>query len=505
MVCDPWHIVGHAALFEGVRCVVIGPVGHTLYDGQRMASLRTILSLPEAIGLSLAVISPTVTAAFNITLVVQATGPAAPLAFAIGTVAMALIALSFMAFTHRVAHAGSAYAYIAHTFGRRMGFVAGWTMLLTYFGFGTGFAALVGSFSSAAFQQALGLDYASLWLMIGGGALVVAWWLAYRDMRLAGRLMLWLEGAAVVGILGLCVGILRQVHPNTAQTVATFRPATSFGGWSGMGFGMVFSILCFAGFEGAATLGEETVRPRRNIPIALFTTVIGSGVFFVFVGYCEVIGFGTSGVKQLALSQAPLNDLALRFASPRVAVALDLAAAISCFSGVLGCLAAAGRILFALGRVGLSPPLARVHSVHGTPAAAVSTATIVMILPFALWGPFVGAANFYSYTSTIAVLALILVYVAVGSAEVVEASRERRPLWPAVCVLGPILLLWVLYRNLYPVPDFPNNLWPYVALTWTLAAWAIMRVRPNISSAPLPTGFMAIHAASVPAQTPAES
>jgi amino acid transporter len=469
-----------------------------------MATLRSQLSLPEAIGLSLAVISPTVTAAFNITLVVQATGPAAPLAFAIGTVAMALIALSFMACTHRVAHAGSAYAYIAHTFGRRMGFVAGWTMLLTYFGFGTGFAALVGSFTSAALKQAFGVDSAALWLLIGGASLLLAWWFAYRDMRVAGRLMLWLEGAAVVGILGLCISILRQVHPGAAQTLETFRPATGFGGWSGLGFGMVFCILSFAGFEGAATLGEETVHPRRNIPIALFATVIGSGVFFVFVGYCEVIGFGSGGIKDLANSQAPLNDLALRFASPRVAIALDLAAAISCFSGVLGCLAAAGRILFALSRVGLSPPLAGVHAVHGTPAAAVSAAAIVIVLSFVLWAPFVGASNFYSYTSTIAALALILVYIAVGTAEVVEASREGRALWPFACVMGPILLLWVLYRNLHPVPEFPNNLWPYVALAWMLAAWAIMRVRPKICSAPLPTGFMAIHGGPAVTETAAE-
>src|SRR5580700_5422532 len=121
-----------------------------------MANLISRLNLPECIGLSLAVISPTVTAAFNITLLVQAAGPAAPLTFAIGTVAMALVALSFMAFTHRVAHAGSAYAYIAHTFGPRMGFIAGWTLLLTYVGFATGFAALVGSFSSAALK-ALGV------------------------------------------------------------------------------------------------------------------------------------------------------------------------------------------------------------------------------------------------------------------------------------------------------------------------------------------------------------
>ena len=107
-------------------------------------------------------------------------------------------------------------------------------------------------------------------------------------------------------------------------------------------------------------------------------------------------------------------------------------------------------------------------------------------MPFLLWAPSIGAGNFYSYTSTIGVLALILIYIGVGGAEVVEALREQRPLWPAACVLGPILLLWVLYRNLYPVPEFPNNLWPYVAFSWVLASWAIMRFRPGVISAPIP-------------------
>ena len=51
-----------------------------------MRNLVKRLSLPEAIGMSVSVICPTVTAAFNITLVVQSAGAAAPLAFAIGTV-----------------------------------------------------------------------------------------------------------------------------------------------------------------------------------------------------------------------------------------------------------------------------------------------------------------------------------------------------------------------------------------------------------------------------------
>src|SRR5271163_2891849 len=365
-----------------------------------MANLVSRLSLPEAVGMSISVICPTVTAAFNVTLVVQSAGAAAPLAFAIGTVAMVLVALSFIAFTRRVAHAGSAYAYISHTFGSRMGFVAGWSLLLTYLGFATGQAALVGSFTAAALKG-FSIDIGPSWLAVSGVAMLLAWWLAYRDMRLAGRLMLGLEAVAVAGILALCVAILVQVRPGIETTAASFRPSADFNGWSGLGFAMVFCILSFGGFEGAATLGEETHNPRRNIPIALLGTVFGSGLFFVFVAYCEVIGFGANGIKDLAKSDAPLNDLALRYASPQLAIALDLAAAASCFSGVLGGLAAAGRILFAIGRGGLSPALAEVHRVHGTPAPAVSLAAILLIVAFILWAPFVGAGNYYAYTSTI--------------------------------------------------------------------------------------------------------
>jgi amino acid transporter len=450
-----------------------------------MTQLISRLSLPEALGLSLSIICPSVTAAFNVTLVAQATGPAAPLAFAIGTVAMGLIALSFMAFTHRVAHAGSAYAYIAHTFGNRAGFIAGCALLLTYLGFATGLVGLVGSFCGEALKL-LGLPIGRYWILIGGVSMLLAWWLGFRDMRLAGRLMLALEALVIIVIVGLCIAILRHTHPSAADTLATFTPSAEYNGWAGLGFGMVFSILSFGGFEGAATLGEETHNPRRNIPIALFCTVLGSGVFFVFVAYCEVIGFGIGNVKELGQSQAPLNDLALRYANPRLAIGLDLAAAASCFSSVLGAMSAAGRVLFAIGRGGLSPGLAAVHPVHRTPGVAVTVAAVLITAVFMAWAPFAGAGNFYSYSSTIAVLSLILVYIAVGGAEVRESLQEQRPLWSVLCVLGPLLLLWVLYRNVYPVPDYPNNLWPYVALAWVILAWAVTRLKPAVTSAPLP-------------------
>jgi hypothetical protein len=139
-----------------------------------------------------------------------------------------------------------------------------------------------------------------------------------------------------------------------------------------------------------------------------------------------------------------------------------------------------------LGRAGLSPMLAEVHPVHRTPSTALSVTALLIFVPFLAWGPIVGSGNYYSYTSTIGTLALILIYIGVGAAETVEALRERRTVWAVVCTLGPVILLWVLYRNIYPVPEFPNNLWPYFAFVWAIASFALIRLRPGVAVAPLP-------------------
>ena len=69
---------------------------------------------------------------------------------------------------------------------------------------------------------------------------------------------------------------------------------------------MVFGFLSFAGFEAAATLGEEARNPRRDIPRAILGTAIFGGIYFVFVTAVEVMGFGTddAGVAAFVASAA---------------------------------------------------------------------------------------------------------------------------------------------------------------------------------------------------------
>ena len=80
----------------------------------------------------------------------------------------------------------------------------------------------------------------------------------------------------------------------------------------------------------------------------------------------------------------------------------------------------------------------------------------------------------------------MLIYIGVGCAETVEAWRERRLAWSVACIMGPVILLWALYRSVYPAPDFPNTLWPYVVVAWILAGAVVLRSRPAVARAPLP-------------------
>ncbi len=443
-------------------------------------ALRKNLGLMEAVALSLSIVAPTMAMAFNVTLAVGAAGSAAPLAFAIGTVALAIVGLSFVAFGRRIAHAGSAYAYISTEIGPRAGFLAGWALMLTYVVYGTGTSVLVGNFLDAALA-----DYAiklhGMWIAIAAAATLIAICVAYRDMRVAARLMFALEAVSVLAIIILGIIVLRVRASAGALSLAPFVPAPGYS-WSGIGYALVYAVLSFAGFEGAATLGEETDNPRRAIPIAVFGTVILAGLFYVFASYVQVIGFGLSEMKALATDSAPLNTLALRFGSRGFAALLDLAAALSAFSCALGCLSAAARMLFALGRAGLAARLGTVHERHGTPSAAVLAIGALMLAGVLLWAPSVGPGDYYGGMGTIGTLALILVYLAVTGAAMVAALRVGRGVLALAGAGGTLLLFWPLYNSLYPVPAYPADLWPYVVVIYLAAGAGMVALRPAAQS-----------------------
>ena len=110
-------------------------------------------------------------------------------------------------------------------------------------------------------------------------------------------MLLVIEGTTVALILIVSVVILIRLATGTAPNGNTldFSVFSVPGGTgtSALFLGVVFGFLSFAGFEAAATLGEEAQEPRRNIPRAILGVAIFGGLYYVFVTAIEVMGFGT--------------------------------------------------------------------------------------------------------------------------------------------------------------------------------------------------------------------
>src|SRR3954467_5028920 len=124
--------------------------------GTESPHLRRELHLWEAVGISLALMAPSMAANINPQGTAGSVGRAVPLAFALATVGVLLIAYTFVRLCQRFNHAGSVYGFVGATLGPRAGVVAGWALLGTYVFYGVVTSTAAGIFG-AAFLDSLGI------------------------------------------------------------------------------------------------------------------------------------------------------------------------------------------------------------------------------------------------------------------------------------------------------------------------------------------------------------
>src|SRR4051794_32179256 len=115
------------------------------------------LNIWEAIGISVALMAPSMAANINPQGMVGVVGRAIPLTFALATVGVLLVAYTFVRLTQRFNHSGSVYGFVGATLGPRAGVVAGWSLLGTYIFYGVVTSTAAGIFGAAA------LDTVGIW------------------------------------------------------------------------------------------------------------------------------------------------------------------------------------------------------------------------------------------------------------------------------------------------------------------------------------------------------
>ena len=443
-----------------------------------MTKLRPQLGVIEVMALSVGIMAPTAAMALNGSLAASITGTAVALAFLGAVITIGLTSYSFVEFSRQFAHAGSVYVFNGVSFGARMGFLSAWGLLLTYAAFTVASTAEVGLF----FQTFLGLLGVNVhWIFPALVAAAIIWFLAHREVKVSTRTTLVVEGLSVLLILALAVVILAH---GGAHGLSATPFAIPKAGFSAVALASVFGFLSFAGFEGAATLGEETSNPKRSIPRAILAAVLFTGTFYLVISYTQAVGFGldAKGVAAFAGSTSPLVDLAKTYLGTSMAIAISLGATVSAFASALGTALAASRLLFALGRDGFGPAaLGNVHPRHASPHVAVATVMCVAIL-FDLVLVEQTGANVFAYAGTIGVLSLLLVYLAtqVGAIKLFRSIGRWRGAQPIIPLIAIVLLGYALYSNLYPIPASPYNYFPYGVLAWVAAGIVIVFVSPQL-------------------------
>jgi len=452
--------------------------------------LRRELRFWEAIALSLAIMAPTAAMALNGVGVAGLIGRAVPLAFIFATIGVVFVSYAFWRLSGAYSHAGSVYAFTGVTLGPQIGFFAGWALFGTYLAFTAASTAEAGLFGVDFFQGS-GIWNSADWIVIALVAAALIALVAYGDVRRATRALLTIEGISVTLILVLVAIIFVKLIAGTAPgnqgftaDIFSVPPGVSV---STVATAAVFGFLSFAGFEGAAALGEETAEPRRNIPRAVFLAPLSMGIFYFICILAQTLGFGTNeaGVMAFASSSSPLGDLSKTYVGTGLEDAIDLGATISAFASALGTATAGTRVLYAISRDSVpSSPLTRVSARSGAPVGALA---LVMAVGVAgLIGQRIAgtnAVNAFFYPGTIGVLSLMVAYIAtnLGAIKHLFLDAIRRPVWQIVFpVVGIAFLCFTIYKNVHGAAA-PYDRFPWYVLAWLVVGGLIILAAPGVA------------------------
>ncbi|HUX03418.1 MAG TPA: APC family permease [Acidimicrobiales bacterium] len=447
----------------------------------RTGRLRFLRVIAESVGIQ----GPTGGVVITAAILAGIVGGGTALVQVIAAIAMGFVAYAFIIFTRTFNSAGSVYGFTGAVAGPRFGFLSVWALTLVYVNFAGGVYASTADEAQPAFAS-LGVHWP--WQVYAIIVFVLVTMLALLDIKVSSTIILGVEGISILLVVVAAVIITAKGgYHHHALSAAPFR-ATGLSG-SALGLGTVYAFSVFSGFEGAATLGEEAHQPRRNIPRAIWISLVAVAAYEVLVS--AVIQNAFPSVKALSMSAVPLVSVTNQFVTPWFGDLINWGAVLSSFGAALALMVGASRMIFALGRDGFGPRvLKRTSAATGAPTGAIG---LVAIVSFVLLFSFLWERQ---ATTAVAVILtygadlIIAAYFFAVVAALVLVIRTRMPWYRgATLSVGVLVLGYVAKETFVPLPTGPYR-WDFFAAVASIVAGLLVpimspRLRAGITSSPL--------------------
>jgi APA family basic amino acid/polyamine antiporter len=359
-------------------------------------------------------------------------GPAAPLAYIVCAVLMALIVCCFAAAGSRVSLTGGVYAYVEVAFGPFVGFLAG----VLYF--------LMATFAVASVSSAFAGSVGALWPAAATPA--------GRLLLIAGLF----AALAAVNVRGVTPGV-RLVETATVAKLLPLIVLVAAGIWfvdpaylrwpgvpaaAAVGRTAIVLIFAFVGLEIALVPSGEVRDPTRTVPRALFSALAITTTLYLLI---QTVAQGLLGPSIATHATAPLAEAAARVLGNGGRLLVLVGATISMFGYVSGDMLGSPRALFAFARDGILPAsVARIHPRYHTPfIAIVLYATIVAA---------VAASSSFTQLAILANVAALTLYLMCVAASYELQRRDVQsdgtpfalPGGALVPLLAAAVIIWML-------------------------------------------------------------
>lgn len=310
-------------------------------------------------------------------------GPALLLAFILNGLVTTITAAAYAELGSCFPEAGGGYLWVKEALGGLAGFLAGW---MSWFAHAVACSLYALGFGAYLAELMIDLGFiggSSAWLT-KLFAVIIALLFAYINYRGAK------ETGQAGNIITLTKIVILGVFAAFGLAALTGKPAwpTHFvpflpNGVGGVVAAMGLTFIAFEGYEIIAQSGEEVKNPRRNIPRAIFFSIIISVTIYLlvaFVALAAIDGQGQPTWQYLGAAGETAMVVAARQLLPGGAALLIIGGLMSTMSALNATIYSSSRVSFAMGRDKVLPDvLGAIHPQRYTPYGALIASTVIIV------------------------------------------------------------------------------------------------------------------------------
>ncbi len=380
----------------------------------------TFIGVGTAIGASIFVITGNA---------IASAGPAIVLTYLFGALSAITDGTSYAELSSSMPNAGGGYHFVSRALGGIPSFLTGW---FSWIG-----SAVDCSVGAIAFSFSVG--YYVKWIepfSLAIITLLIFAFINYRGTKSLGASEIVLTSILIMGIIVYIGGasLNADVTRFTPFFPNGFMPAILM---------ISYIFPTFAGYETIATMSEEVKIAGKNVPRAIFLTILISTVLFVGMTVATLV---VAPLEVYANSPTPIQDVANYFMGPIGAFLVVVCSITASLTTVNGAMAGATRVSYALSRDGLLPTFfEKVHPKHKIPYR-----TLLLSLMISISFVLTRSVELIVYMIS---LGYIVTSIFVGLSVIRLRSKEPHLYRPFKVPLYPVTTMLAIGTTLFMIPS----------------------------------------------------